>query len=308
MDLRQLRALLAVAEHNSFSAAAHALHTVQSNISTHVARLEREVGAGLIDRKRNELTNEGMIVANRARRIIVELRAIEDDLTSLHDELSGSVRIGIIGTAARWVIPNLLNAISQEHPRINLRIMEATTTTLVPHLLNGHLDIALVSIPVVDPDIDTEPLFLEDRIVVAPLDHPLADYRRVTISDLADHKILLPSKGTTFRDEIDADARRAQIDLSAKAEVDGLQLLASLAFQGFAPALVPSSAAPKWLQGNFQRIPVDGLSRRAVGLAVRRRFAPSAPTRAVAQLIQNVVAAVGSDQGGLTPVSPKSLD
>ena len=77
MDLRQLNALLTVAEHRSFSAAARALHTVQSNVSTHVARLESELGSQLIDRSRGELTAEGEIVADRARRILGELRSIE---------------------------------------------------------------------------------------------------------------------------------------------------------------------------------------------------------------------------------------
>ena len=190
---------------------------------------------------------------------------------------------------------------TQKHPRVNLQIMEATTTTLVPQLLSDRLDIAVANLPVVDPDIDTEPLFLEDRIIVAPLGHPLANYQRVDITDLADHEILLPPKGTAFRDEIDADARQARIKLAIRAEVDGLRLLSSLAFQGFAPALVPASAAPAWLEGDFRRVPVDGFSRREVGLALRRRFAPSAPTRAVAELIRTVVAVNGPDQGGLTP-------
>ena len=59
MDLRQLAALTAVADHHSFSAAARALHTVQSNVSTHVARLEREVGAQLVDRATGMLTEAG---------------------------------------------------------------------------------------------------------------------------------------------------------------------------------------------------------------------------------------------------------
>ena len=308
MDLRQLHALLAVAEHHSFSAAARALHTVQSNISTHVARLEREVGAVLIDRDRSELTTEGAVVASRARRMIAELRAIEDDLVALRDELSGSVRAGVIGTTARWLVPALLDAVTQKHPRVNLQIMEATTTTLVPQLLDDRLDIAVANLPVADPDIDTEPLFLEDRIIVAPLGHPLAGYQRIDITELAKYEILLPPKGTAFRDEIEADARQARIKLSTRAEVDGLRLLSSLAFQGFAPALVPASAAPDWLQGDFCRVPVDGFSRREVGLAVRRRFSPSAPTRAVAELIRAVVSETGADQGGLTPASRQGAD
>ena len=308
MDLRQLHALLAVAEHHSFSAAARALHTVQSNVSTHVARLEREVGALLIDRERSELTTEGAVVASRARRMIAELRAIEDDLVALRDELSGTVRAGVIGTTAHWLVPELLDALTQQHPRVNLQIIEATTTTLVPQLLDDRLDIAVANLPVVDPDIDTEPLFLEDRIVVAPLGHPLAGYQRIDITELAKYEILLPPKGTAFRDEIEADARQARIKLSTRAEVDGLRLLSSLAFQGFAPALVPASAAPDWLQGDFCRVPVDGFSRREVGLAVRRRFAPSAPTRAVAELIRAVVSETGANQGGLTPASRQGAD
>ena len=308
MDLRQLHALLAVAEHHSFSAAARALHTVQSNVSTHVARLEREVGAKLIDRERSELTTEGAVVAGRARRMIAELRAIEDDLVALRDELSGTVRAGVIGTTARWLVPALLDASTQKHPRVNLQIIEATTTTLVPQLLDDRLDLAVANLPVADPDVDAEPLFLEDRIVVVPLDHPLAGCVRVDITELAEYEILLPPKGTAFRDEIEADARQARVKLSTRAEVDGLRLLSSLAFQGFAPALVPVSAAPDWLQGDFVRVPVDGLSRREVGLAVRRRFSPSAPARAVAELIRNVVDETCANQRGLTPASGRGAD
>lgn len=300
MDLRQLNALLAVAEHHSFSAAARALHTVQSNVSTHVARLEQEVGATLIDRSQGELTYEGEIVATRARRILAELRAIEDDLIALRDDVTGSVRAGVIGTTARWLVPALLDAVSRELPGVELKVIEATTTSLVPQILSEQLDVAVVNLPVDDPDVETHFLFAEERIVVAPLHHPLADHDRIDVSELAQHEILLPPQGTAFRDEIDTDARRAQVTLNPRAEVDGLRLLTSLAFQGFGPALVPASAAPSWLSGEWRRVAVDGLSPRIVGLAFPRRGAPSAPTRAIADLIRVTVADIGPDQGGIT--------
>jgi DNA-binding transcriptional LysR family regulator len=304
MDLRQLHALLAVAEHQSFSAAARALHTVQSNISTHVARLEQEVGSVLIDRAQGELTVEGEIVADRARRIVAELRAIEDDLISLRDDVSGKVRAGVIGTTARWLVPALLNAVSDEFPRIELQVVEATTTSLIPQLLSDRLDIAVVNLPVNNPDVDADVLFNEERIIVTPLDHPLASADRVDLRELSKHEILLPPQGTAFRDEIDADAKRARVELTPKAEVDGLRLLTSLAFQGFAPALVPASAAPAWLEGDWRRVAVDGLSPRIVGIATQRRAAPSAPTRTLAELIRRIVATEGPEQGLVTPVAP----
>ena len=303
MDLRQLNALLAVAEHHSFSAAARALHTVQSNVSTHVARLEQEVGSVLIDRAQGELTVEGEVVAGRARRILAELRAIEDDLIALRDDVSGSVRAGVIGTTARWLVPAILDAVSREFPRIQLQVIEATTTSLIPQLVGDRLDLAVVNLPVDDPDVDSEVLFTEERIVVAPLDHPLSAHDRVSLAELAEHEILLPPQGTAFRDEIDTDARRARVTLTPQAEVDGLRLLTSLAFQGFGPALVPASAAPSWLEGEWKRVAVEGLSPRIVGLAIRRRGSPSAPTRTMADLIRRAVTDAGSQEGLITPAT-----
>jgi hypothetical protein len=66
MDLRQLQALTAIADHGSFSAAAVALHTVQSNVSSHVARLEKELGVPLVDRHAGQLTEEGQAVVELA--------------------------------------------------------------------------------------------------------------------------------------------------------------------------------------------------------------------------------------------------
>ena len=94
MDLRQIRALVAVADHQSFSAAARSLHTVQSNVSTHIARLERELRATLVDRSTGKLTQEGEAVVSRARRIEDELDAITADIASLVGEITGVVRIG----------------------------------------------------------------------------------------------------------------------------------------------------------------------------------------------------------------------
>src|SRR3954453_8742749 len=119
MDLRQLNALVAIADTGTFSAAADVLHTVQSNVSTHVARLERELGVTLIDRSDGcRLTEEGQAVVERARRISAELEALVADVASLRHEVVGSVRIGMIGTTARWLVPRMLEAMAEAHPKV----------------------------------------------------------------------------------------------------------------------------------------------------------------------------------------------
>ena len=168
MDLRQLAALTAVADTGTFSAAADALHTVQSNVSTHVARLERELGTTLVDRSAGRLTEEGEVVVARARRIQAELDALVADVASLRDEISGHVRMGVIGTTGRWLMPPLLTAMDHTHPNVTVAVLEGNTTSLLPQLIAGSLEMAVVNLPVADPDIVVEPLFEEDLIVVAP--------------------------------------------------------------------------------------------------------------------------------------------
>ena len=109
MELRHLQALTAISDHGTFSAAAEHLNTVQSNISAHVARLERELGTPLIDRANGRLTEEGTVVVARARRILSELDALVSDVAACKDEVTGTVRVGMIGTTARWLVPRLMD-------------------------------------------------------------------------------------------------------------------------------------------------------------------------------------------------------
>lgn len=304
MDIRQLSALVAVAEGGSFSAAARRLHTVQSNISTHIARLERELRATLVDRATGELTEEGRIVLERARRIQVELAAIAADVAAVRDEVTGDVRLGCIGTVGRWLVPLVFDRLSSEYPAVDLVVVDATTSSLVPRLLSDTLDVAVVNLPLTDDELVADPLFEEDHLLVVPEGHPLADRSTVYLTELADHELLLEPVGTSFRDSLDAAAEAVGIRLRARSEVDGLRLIATLALQGYGAALVPVTAVPPMFVSSFpiRRIPVEGLARRQVGLASRRRALPSAPVRALREVIAKVIAEGSLDFEGIHPL------
>jgi LysR family hydrogen peroxide-inducible transcriptional activator len=304
MDLRQLGALVAVADHRSFSAAARALHTVQSNVSTHVARLERELAVTLVDRASGQLTAEGDAVVERARRIQLELEALVADVAAVNSEISGVARIGVIGTTARWLVPPLLEAMAAEYPGVRVVVVDATTTSLLPQVHSGQLDLAVLALPVHDPDVDSDLLFEEELLVIAPLGHPLAAETRVTLAQLAEHDLLLEPPGTAFRDDLDAQASVAGVTLTTKAEVDGMRLVASLAFEGFGAAVLPASAAPRLPpvssgERPWKIVGVDGLTRRSVGLVRRRRGLPSAPARALTEVLRRTVSAEAEHQPGI---------
>lgn len=303
MDRKQLRALLAVADHRSFSAAARALDTVQSNVSAHVARLERDLGVTLIDRASNEPTHEGRAVIERARRIETEFDALDSDIASLRDVITGSVRLGVIGTTARWLVPPLLGHLSERCPGVSVVVLDATTSSLVLNLVSGAVDLAVVNLPVDDAELRVEPLFDEDRVLVVPGSHPLHGRDVVALDEVIEHELLLEAPGTAFREELETRANQLGVKLRPKAEFDGMRLLASLAFTGFGAGIVPASAAPAGVGGDWRRIPIDGVPGRSVGLARRRRSMLSPAQRVVAQSIADVVAAEAGEQSGIYPAS-----
>jgi molybdate transport repressor ModE-like protein len=299
MDVRQLSTLVAIADHGTFSGAARAMFTVQSNVSSHISRLEKELGVTLVDRAHGGLTEEGSRVVERARRVLREIDDITADMASRDSTVSGQSRIGVIGTTARWLMPQFLGLLEQQHPNVRAIIQDGATSTLVPSVLSGQLNAAVIHLPVDDPELVIEPLFAEDLLLLADETHPLAAHDLIHLADLDEVPLLLPPTGAALRRVLDRAAASADITLRPQAEVDGVRLLASLAIDGFGAAIVPATAVPVWLQGSFRRITVPELPRRVVAFARRRRPQANAPTMAALQTLRDVISDQGEHQHGV---------
>lgn len=301
MDLRQLSYLAAVADHGSFTAAAKALHTVQSNVSGHLARLEKELGVELIDRSTGQPTAEGRVVIERTRRIQSELNAIAADVQSSRTEVTGTVRIGLIGTTARWLVPRLITAMNERHPRVTVEVLDATTASLVLQLNTGAIDLAVLTIPTNDPNVVTSPLFTEDRLLAAPLTHPLARVRYITLADLDGVPLIVEPSGRPFRAQLERLFEDNGYTLGIAAEVDGTRLVASLAFEGFGAAILPASAVSNRPGLGWHVVPVEGLPGRTVGIGTRRQALLSAPAIALREMLRMVITERAADQPGIHP-------
>jgi DNA-binding transcriptional LysR family regulator len=289
MEIRHLQALVGVAEHGSFSAAAEALGTVQSNVSAHVARLERELGAPLVDRSTGHLTEEGEVVVARARRMLVEMVALIADVSAMRQEVVGTVRAGMIGTTGRWLVPRLFGVLRERHPGVRMIVADGTSANLEPRLVSGQLDLAVVSLPLASDEVTAAPLFEEDLMLVVPVDHPFASLPRpLPLAALTKLDLLLPVPNTALRDDIDRALRGADVTLRPALELDGIRMIASLTFDGFGPAILPATAVPRHMRERFELVSLEGFPRRLVGVALRRRGLPSAPTRAVIDILNAI--------------------
>jgi DNA-binding transcriptional LysR family regulator len=117
----------------------------------------------------------------------------------------------------------------------------------------------------------------------------LAKETSVPLARLADMELLLPAPGTALRAEIDSAVGPARVTLRPAMELDGVRMIASLAFDGYGPAILPATAVPGHLRERFAVVPLEGFPRRRVGIAQRRRGLPSAPVRAVIDILGLVV-------------------
>jgi LysR family hydrogen peroxide-inducible transcriptional activator len=198
-------------------------------------------------------------------------------------------------------VPPLVETMAHRHPRVRVVVHDATTSALQLQLESGAIDLAVMTLPVTDPEVATEPLFDEDRLLVVPPGHAYYDRARVTLADLDGQPLLLEPQGRPFRAQLEALFDERGYELVPKAEVDGVRLMASLAFEGFGAAIVPASAVPVWLGGDWRTIPVDGLAGRSVGLGTRRQGLLSAPARALREVLRQVVADRAPHQPGIHP-------
>jgi DNA-binding transcriptional LysR family regulator len=223
------------------------------------------------------------------------------DVTALREEVVGTVRLGMIGTTGRWLVPQLFDLLLIRHPHIHLNVAEGSSAQLEAQLASGQLDLAVVTFPLSGDEVVVAHLFDEDLGLVVPRDHPMSAQPSLPLAALADMELLLPAPGTALRAEIDSAIEPARVMLRPAMELDGVRMIAALVFDGYGPAVLPATVVPGHLRERFAFIPVDGLPRRRVGVAQRRRGLPSAPVRAVVDVLGQVVGDPLSMPEGIHP-------
>lgn len=289
MELRHLDTLLAIAEEGSFTAAADALATVQSNVSLQVRQLEEELGAELLVRSRRGAipTECGEAVLERARRIRRELEALRADLSMLQGLAAGEASFGIVGTASRWVVPALVADLRVRAPGVRLRVNEGASERLVAEVAAGELAQAVVTEPVVDRRLAVETLLVEALVGVVPVDAELPP-PPVPLIHLAELGLVLPPVANPLRREVEAAAEAQGVPLDVHIEIEGIRLIGDLVASGSGASILPETAIPTELPG-LRVVEVADLPPRRLGLVYARDAYLSLADRAVRDSLSELV-------------------
>lgn len=172
--LRQLEYLVAVADLRHFGRAAISCHVSQPTLSQQLRTLEERLGVELVERRLAgaELTPIGREIADRARRLLVEVKDIRDLARRAAEGAAGTIRFGVTPTLGPYLMPPIVAALHRERPDLKLYIREGIPDDQALELARGQIDMLLGPLPIEGDALAVEPLFREPLRLVAPPDHP----------------------------------------------------------------------------------------------------------------------------------------
>ncbi|MDB5618063.1 LysR substrate-binding domain-containing protein [Tardiphaga sp.] len=197
MDLHQLRCFVAAAEELHFGRAAQQLDMMPSALGRHIRMLEDDLGTRLLTRTTRSvaLTDDGTALLKQAHELLAQADRLAASFRARGRAHGATIRVGAIDSAAAGLLPALLHDIRELQPEVSVKLVEDKTIRLLPRLLSGRLDLALVR-PPETADKRLEFLFLlhETAVVAVSERHAFADRPSLTIADLAGEPLIVPER------------------------------------------------------------------------------------------------------------------
>ncbi|HTI80977.1 MAG TPA: LysR substrate-binding domain-containing protein [Acetobacteraceae bacterium] len=287
MNLRDLRYLLAVAEHEHFGRAAEACGVSQPTLSVQIRRLEELLGVALFERTSKTVTPTPACdqLIGHVRAAVAEADAIVAMATSLRDPLAGRIRLGIIPTLAPYLLPLVFAPLREALPALEVEPWEDQTAALLKRLHAHELDAALLATEVIGPDLESRPLFAEPFLAALPPEHPLAGRDVVAEADLA-QDILVLADGHCLREQA-LEACGGNGALNSTLRATSLATLLNMVAAGYGTTLIPALAAGAAQDTGILLRPLATRVGRTVRIVWRNRF----PRRAALERVGEVIAA-----------------
>lgn len=203
MNLRDLKYLIALADHRHFGRAAAACFVSQPTLSTQIRKLEEELGVALFERapRKVMLTPVGSDIAERARRIVSDVEQMKEAARRSQAPEAGTVRLGIFPTLGPYLLPHVIPGIRERFPDLKLLLVEEKSELLLARLRDGRLDAVLLAEPIHDDQLHAEFLFEESFLLAVPAQHAFAQRSSLAVDDLADEDLLLLEDGHCLRQQ-----------------------------------------------------------------------------------------------------------
>lgn len=269
MTIRQLRTLVAIADTNTFSAAAEVVHVTHAAVSQQMQALEADLGVALFDRttRTPELTPVARQVVVKARKLIAEYDGLVPSVLA-DGGLSGVVRLGALRTTLTGLTPQAMAVLKAEFPQIGLHIRPGLTSALLANIERGDLDAAIITKPHLMPvGVHFRELVREPMQLIAAVEETEDD----PIALLTEKPYIRFNRNAVVGALIDNWILSKRIRVTETMELDSPEAIASMVHANLGVSIVPRLAVQPYDSVPVRRLDLGAdAPARTLGLAYRK--------------------------------------
>lgn len=274
MDLNQLASFIQVAQEGSFTRAAEKLFLTQPALSFQIKALETELGATLFERRNRQifLTEVGRLVLARGKEILGVVEQIEQEVAAQQGGQTGHVRIGTSDTICLYVLPLIVQSFRAQFPKIDIHLTNKASDEVAALLKAGTVDFGIVTLPLIDPSLETLPLAQREDVIICHPSHPLAQVGRADLlpTQLGDYPLLLLEAGGTSRGLLNQLFVEHAIAPQVM-DLGSIEVIKRYVEIDMGISVVPKVAVREEVKaGRLHMISVPWLPLREIGLVLRR--------------------------------------
>jgi len=272
VNLRDLNYIVAVARYRSFVQASEKCCVSQPTLSTQIKKVESILGIQIFERNNKKvlLTEVGKEIVTSAQHVLDEVAQMKAIAANAQEPLAGNLRIGAFPSLASYLFPDLVLAVKTELPKIKLFLIEEKTNILITQLEQGEIDTALLSLPLKEKFLSSQPLFEDEFELAVAQEHPLANRNIISPLELHDLQLLLLDEGHCMRDQALQFCQWAGAQEQLGVRAASLETLRQMVIAGTGVTLMPQIAIRPDDVG-IKYIPFDQtVPKRTIGLVWRK--------------------------------------
>jgi len=299
--LRQLEYLLALADCRHFGEAAKRTAVTQPTLSLQLQALEDVIGAKLVERTRSRvaLTPPGLLVAERAREVLLQVDDLLDAVRREQDNLGGLIRLGTAPTVGPYVLPRIVPDLHAQFPLLRVHIREDLPAILARSVSDGSLDVALIALPAQDDRLVAVEVGQERLLIGMPRRHDLARFACVPPESLVGQRFLTLGQGHRLYEDVSRLAARHGATVLFDYEGTSLDALRQMVALGMGLSVFPEHYAASEIGPDESIVlrPLKGERlMRSLGLIWRRSSVRASDYARLADLAGNALAIGDADR------------
>ena len=259
ISLTKIRSFIAVGENKSFRAASEKLNLSQPAISAHVKDVEESIGLPLLHRTTRSvnLTPQGENFLIRARRALLDLEDVIEDLKEQAALKRGRVSIGCVPSMSSLALPRILSKFGAQYPDIQVEIHDEFADKLYVRTLDAEIDLMIGPEPPKQIALAFKPVFDDQYVAIVPVDHALADRSFVRIKDLSKDSFLLLTSPTNVRIVMETAFADAGLELVPKFEASNPHTIGGMIHAGLGITALTEMIMPSMMSPQLRCIPIS---------------------------------------------------